>query len=35
MENAKNYIMDADKGKLVRFVVSDIQSLEMDSKLTW
>jgi SAM-dependent methyltransferase len=32
IENAKNYIMDADKGELVRFVVSDIQSLEMDSK---
>lgn len=32
IENAKNYITDADKGELVRFVVSDIQSLEMDSK---
>ena len=32
IENAKNYIVDEDKGELVRFIVSDIQSLEMNSK---
>jgi SAM-dependent methyltransferase len=32
IENARNYIMGSDKSGVVRFIVSDIQSLEMNSK---
>lgn len=32
IENAKNYVMEADKRGVVRFIVSDIQSLEINSK---
>jgi ubiquinone/menaquinone biosynthesis C-methylase UbiE len=32
IENARNYITGSDKSGVVRFIVSDIQSLEMNSK---
>ena len=32
IENAKNYVMGADKRGAVRFIISDIQSLEINSK---
>ena len=32
IENAKNYVMEEDKRGVVRFIVSDIQSLEINSK---
>ena len=32
IENAKNYVMGSDKSGVLKFVISDIQSLEMNSK---
>jgi ubiquinone/menaquinone biosynthesis C-methylase UbiE len=32
IENARNYVMEEDKRGVVRFIVSDIQSLEINSK---
>jgi SAM-dependent methyltransferase len=32
IENARNYVMGSDKSGIVKFIVSDIQSLEMNSK---
>jgi SAM-dependent methyltransferase len=32
IENARNYVMGSDKSGVVKFIVSDIQSLEMNSK---
>lgn len=32
IENAKYYVMEADKRGVVRFIVSDIQSLDLNSK---
>jgi SAM-dependent methyltransferase len=32
IENARNYVMGSDKSGVLKFVISDIQSLEMNSK---